>query len=113
MLNNLVSTTAGTAVLYSSMLVYLALGMTTTQYALRQSVDTILVGEGAGFTWRRHVSWASSQLRAGCVRLQPHFAVFALNVLKHTFAACWLPGIQISPASALYSGLASADLASG
>jgi hypothetical protein len=55
MLNDLVSTTAGTAVLYSSMLVYLALGMTTTQYALRQSLDTIFFGEGASFTWRRHV----------------------------------------------------------
>lgn len=55
MLNDLVSTTAGTAVLYSSMLVYLALGMTTTQYALRQSLDAIFFGEGAGFTWRRHV----------------------------------------------------------
>lgn len=56
MVNQLVSSTAGTAVLYSSMLVYLALGMTTTQYALRQSLDAIFVGEGAGFTWQRHVS---------------------------------------------------------
>lgn len=58
MSNDLVSTTWGTVVLYSSMLVYLALGMTTTQYALRQSLDTIFVGEDASFTWRRHVSGA-------------------------------------------------------
>lgn len=58
MSNDLVDTTWGTVVLYSSMLVYLALGMTTTQYALRQSLDAIFVGEDAGFTWRRHVSVA-------------------------------------------------------
>lgn len=61
MVNDLVQGTAGTAILYSCMLVYLALGMTTTQYALRQSLDLIIVGEGAQFTWRRHVSAASSQ----------------------------------------------------
>jgi hypothetical protein len=66
MLNDLVSTTAGTAVLYSSMLVYLALGMTTTQYALRQSLDAVFFGEGAGFTWRRHVSAWGCQTANGC-----------------------------------------------
>lgn len=62
MVNDLVQGTVGTAVLYSAMLVYLALGMTTTQYALRQSLDLIFAGEGASFTWRRHVSAG-----AGCV----------------------------------------------
>jgi hypothetical protein len=37
------------------MLLYLALGMTTTQYALRASLDTLLLGEGAPFTRRRQV----------------------------------------------------------
>lgn len=56
MVNDLVQGTVATCVLYGCMLVYLALGMTTTQYALRSSLDLVLVGEGAGFTWRRHVS---------------------------------------------------------
>lgn len=64
MLNDLVESTVGTAILYSSMLVYLALGMTTTQYALRQSLDTIFFGEGAGFTWRRHVSGCTARVGA-------------------------------------------------
>jgi len=67
MVNDLVQGTAGTAILYSCMLVYLALGMTTTQYALRQSLDLIIVGEGAQFTWRRHVSAASSKTVKGPV----------------------------------------------
>jgi hypothetical protein len=66
MLNDLVESTVGTAILYSSMLVYLALGMTTTQYALRQSLDAIFVGEGAGFTWRRHVSGCAALPSTSC-----------------------------------------------
>lgn len=68
MLNDLVESTVGTAVLYSSMLVYLALGMTTTQYALRQSLDTIFFGEGAGFTWRRHVSGCTARVACSAAK---------------------------------------------
>jgi hypothetical protein len=79
MSNDLVSTTAGTVVLYSSMLVYLALGMTTTQYALRQSLDSVLVGEDAGFTWRRHVSlWdACDEFSHACLGTGPLHALLA------------------------------------
>jgi hypothetical protein len=38
------------------MMVYLALAMTTTHYALRKSLDAALLGPGAPFTWLRHVS---------------------------------------------------------
>lgn len=63
LLNDLVSGPAATAVLYGCMLIYLALGMTTTQFALRASLDLIFAGEGAAFTWRRHVSRACGSVR--------------------------------------------------
>ncbi len=34
------------------MLVYLSFGMTTTQYALRTSLELMLFGERAPFSWR-------------------------------------------------------------
>lgn len=50
------------------MLLYLATGMTTTQYALRVSVDALLFGEGAAFNRRRQVcSVCRQRLRSnGC-----------------------------------------------
>jgi sodium-coupled neutral amino acid transporter 11 len=42
--------------LYVGMLVYLALAMTTTHYALRKSLDAALFGADAPFTWVRHVT---------------------------------------------------------
>jgi sodium-coupled neutral amino acid transporter 11 len=38
------------------MLVYLALSMTTTHFALRKSLDALLAGPEAPFTWLRHVA---------------------------------------------------------
>lgn len=92
MSNDLVSTTAGTVVLYSSMLVYLALGMTTTQYALRQSLDSVLVGEDAGFTWRRHVSlWdACDEFSHACLGTGPLHALLAVPESTQTLP-CSLP----------------------
>eukprot|EP00882_Tetradesmus_deserticola_P021587 GHRQ01023369.1.p1 GENE.GHRQ01023369.1~~GHRQ01023369.1.p1 ORF type:complete len:212 (+),score=81.99 GHRQ01023369.1:248-883(+) len=55
MVNQLVTGRAATAALYGTMLLYLALGMTTTQYALRASLDLMVFGEEATFTWRRQV----------------------------------------------------------
>lgn len=57
MVNTLVTGKAATAGLYGCMLLYLALGMTTTQYALRASLDLMVVGEDAPFTWFRQVSF--------------------------------------------------------
>eukprot|EP00878_Enallax_costatus_P003116 GHUV01003315.1.p1 GENE.GHUV01003315.1~~GHUV01003315.1.p1 ORF type:complete len:487 (+),score=112.67 GHUV01003315.1:283-1743(+) len=57
MVNTLVTGRAATAGLYGCMLLYLALGMTTTQYALRASLDLMVVGEDAPFTWFRQVGW--------------------------------------------------------
>jgi hypothetical protein len=56
MVNELVAGRAATAALYGIMLLYLALGMTTTQYALRVSLDLMVFGEEAAFTWTRQVS---------------------------------------------------------
>jgi hypothetical protein len=56
MVNTLVHGHWALAVLYGCMLMYLALGMTTTQYALRASLDLMVVGENAPFTWKRQVS---------------------------------------------------------
>lgn len=55
MVNALVSGRAATALLYGCMLLYLGLGMTTTNYALRSSLDLMLLGPGAPFTWSRQV----------------------------------------------------------
>ncbi|KAF6264352.1 hypothetical protein COO60DRAFT_177404 [Scenedesmus sp. NREL 46B-D3] len=44
MVNQLVTDRAATAALYGIMLLYLALGMTTTQYALRASLDLMVLG---------------------------------------------------------------------
>lgn len=55
MVNQLVNNRLVCSVLYGSMLVYLALGMTTTQYALRASLDLMIWGEEATFTWRKQV----------------------------------------------------------
>jgi hypothetical protein len=55
MVNELVVGRAATAALYGVMLLYLALGMTTTQYALRASLDLMVFGEDATFTWTRQV----------------------------------------------------------
>lgn len=55
MVNELVAGRAAVAALYGIMLLYLALGMTTTQYALRASLDLMVFGEEATFTWRRQV----------------------------------------------------------
>jgi hypothetical protein len=56
MVNELVTGRAATAALYGIMLLYLALGMTTTQYALRASLDLMVFGDEATFTWTRQVS---------------------------------------------------------
>ncbi|GBF99780.1 amino acid transporter [Raphidocelis subcapitata] len=56
MVNHIVEGRVPTLCLYGAMLLYLALGMTTTQYALRISLDTLLLGEGAPFTRRRQVA---------------------------------------------------------
>ncbi|GLI61167.1 hypothetical protein VaNZ11_003454 [Volvox africanus] len=45
-----------TLVLYASLLVYLCCGMVTTHYALRASLDLLLVGPEAPFTWTRQVA---------------------------------------------------------
>jgi hypothetical protein len=91
MLNDLVQGTAGTVLLYTSMLIYLALGMTTTQYALRQSLDAILVGEDAAFTWRRHVSghgwlmasdWRAVKMMQLCVCPAPKACTASLVLCK-------------------------------
>ncbi len=42
-----------TLVLYASLLVYLCCGMVTTHYALRASLDLLLVGPDGPFTWPR------------------------------------------------------------
>ncbi|WIA15022.1 hypothetical protein OEZ85_001723 [Tetradesmus obliquus] len=59
MVNELVAGRAAVAALYGIMLLYLALGMTTTQYALRASLDLMVFGEEATFTWRRQVVWTT------------------------------------------------------
>ncbi|KAI8464659.1 MAG: transmembrane amino acid transporter protein-domain-containing protein [Monoraphidium minutum] len=57
MVNRLVEGRAATLVLYGGMLLYLALGMTTTQYALRRSLDLALTGEeDPPFTRQRQVA---------------------------------------------------------
>ncbi|GIL58501.1 hypothetical protein Vafri_13455 [Volvox africanus] len=45
-----------TLVLYASLLVYLCCGMVTTHYALRASLDLLLAGPEAPFTWTRQVA---------------------------------------------------------
>ncbi|GIL95234.1 hypothetical protein Vretimale_1266 [Volvox reticuliferus] len=45
-----------TLVLYASLLVYLCCGMVTTHYALRASLDLLLVGPDAPFTWTRQIA---------------------------------------------------------
>ncbi len=47
------------AALYGLSAGYLALGMTTTQYALRASLDLMFVGPDAPFTWRRQTLWTA------------------------------------------------------
>jgi amino acid permease len=70
MVNKLVDGRAATLALYGGMLVYLALGMTTTQFALRQSLDVLLVGEGAPFSRRRQAVLTTACLgTALCVAL--------------------------------------------
>eukprot|EP00879_Flechtneria_rotunda_P030662 GHRR01033328.1.p1 GENE.GHRR01033328.1~~GHRR01033328.1.p1 ORF type:complete len:419 (+),score=127.36 GHRR01033328.1:532-1788(+) len=59
MVNELITGRVATAALYGCMLLYLALGMTTTQFALRQSLDLMVVGEDAQFTWLRQVVMTS------------------------------------------------------
>lgn len=66
MVNSLVSGRAATVALYGIMLLYLALGMTTTQYALRASLDLMVFGEDAPFTWTRQVCTASKACIAAC-----------------------------------------------
>jgi hypothetical protein len=56
MVNHIVQGRGPVLALYGTMLLYLSLGMTTTQFALRQSLDLMLVGEGAPFTWARQLS---------------------------------------------------------
>jgi hypothetical protein len=56
MVNHIVQGRGPILVLYGTMLLYLSLGMTTTQFALRQSLDLMFVGEGAPFTWARQLS---------------------------------------------------------
>ncbi|KAG2499638.1 hypothetical protein HYH03_002577 [Edaphochlamys debaryana] len=46
----------GTLVLYACLLVYLCCGMVTTHFALRSSLDLLLVGPGVPFTWPRQAS---------------------------------------------------------
>ncbi|KXZ50238.1 hypothetical protein GPECTOR_17g876 [Gonium pectorale] len=46
----------GTLVLYASLLVYLCCGMVTTHYALRASLDLLLCGPDAPFTWSRQAA---------------------------------------------------------
>ncbi|KAG2497084.1 hypothetical protein HYH03_005078 [Edaphochlamys debaryana] len=45
-----------TAVLYVALLAYLCCGMVMTHYALRASLDLLLAGPGAPFTWARHTA---------------------------------------------------------
>ncbi|GLC55693.1 hypothetical protein PLESTB_001015400 [Pleodorina starrii] len=45
-----------TLVLYACLLVYLCCGMVTTHYALRASLDLLLVGPDAPFTWSRQIA---------------------------------------------------------
>ncbi|PNH06957.1 Sodium-coupled neutral amino acid transporter 2 [Tetrabaena socialis] len=45
-----------TFALYASLLVYLCCGMVTTHYALRASLDLLLVGPDAPFTWTRQAA---------------------------------------------------------
>lgn len=44
------------AALYALMVVYLAVSMTTTQFALRACLDQLLLGPDAPFTWTRQVA---------------------------------------------------------
>lgn len=46
---------AACVALYGAMLLYLSLGMTTTQYALRASLDLLWFGDHAPFTWTKQV----------------------------------------------------------
>ncbi|KAG2436229.1 hypothetical protein HXX76_006540 [Chlamydomonas incerta] len=46
----------GTLLLYASLLVYLCCGMVTTHYALRASLDLLVAGPDAPFTWTRRVA---------------------------------------------------------
>lgn len=71
MVNKLVDGRVATFTLYGGMLLYLALGMTTTQYALRQSLDLLVLGEqNPPFTRRRQVALTSLSIGSAlCVAL--------------------------------------------
>ncbi len=45
-----------TLALYAALLGYLCCGMVTTHFALRASLDLLLAGPNAPFTWKRQVS---------------------------------------------------------
>ncbi|KAG2449180.1 hypothetical protein HYH02_005927 [Chlamydomonas schloesseri] len=53
-----------TLLLYASLLVYLCCGMVTTHYALRASLDLLVAGPDAPFTWTRRVAETCSILTA-------------------------------------------------
>eukprot|EP00201_Polytomella_parva_P012349 CAMPEP_0175072368 /NCGR_PEP_ID=MMETSP0052_2-20121109/19864_1 /TAXON_ID=51329 ORGANISM="Polytomella parva, Strain SAG 63-3" /NCGR_SAMPLE_ID=MMETSP0052_2 /ASSEMBLY_ACC=CAM_ASM_000194 /LENGTH=605 /DNA_ID=CAMNT_0016339851 /DNA_START=124 /DNA_END=1943 /DNA_ORIENTATION=- len=55
MVNRILSGQTPTLILYAALLGYLCCGMVTTHYALRASLDELLVGPDAPFTWVRHV----------------------------------------------------------
>eukprot|EP00877_Chromochloris_zofingiensis_P007157 jgi/Chrzof1/2695/Cz11g25150.t1 len=55
MVNQIVDGKAACVALYGAMLLYLSLGMTTTQYALRASLDLLWFGDHAPFTWTKQV----------------------------------------------------------
>jgi hypothetical protein len=59
MVNHIVQGKVPCVLLYGAMLIYLSLGMTTTQYALRATLDLVVSGPDAPFTWARQVTMTS------------------------------------------------------
>jgi hypothetical protein len=56
MVNDILGNRHATLALYAALILYLCCGMVMTQYALRASIDVLLCGPNAPFTWVRQVS---------------------------------------------------------
>ena len=63
MVNDILTDPHATLALYAALIIYLCCGMVTTHYALRASVDVLLCGPDAPFTWVRQVTGCTHQSR--------------------------------------------------
>ncbi|KAG1668620.1 hypothetical protein FOA52_001489 [Chlamydomonas sp. UWO 241] len=99
MVNDILDNATATLVLYAALIVYLCCGMVTTHYALRASVDVLLVGPSAPYAIGRHVTETVLLIAsATCVALAfPTQAekIFAFTGCTAVCLACYMIPVYI------------------